>query len=230
MLPRLNSYIEPLHRSQNGFRSRRGCLDAAASLNEFIIQNKKETNLVFLDIKAAYDSVDRNILWSRLLEKGMPKNYLKLLSSMFDYNKSFVSIDGTISKEISLEHGLLQGSILSPSLYSAFIDQAGHIIGSQLGNKKEKVKILMYADDMVVASTDHNIVQEALNYLKDFANKSRFSFNVLKCESISSKPFSLYNQNIPSSNEFKYLGILFDKYGVNWEKHFEDRHIRQWLP
>src|SRR5690606_745028 len=50
MLPRLNSYIEPLHRSQNGFRSRRGCLDAAASLNEFIVQNKKETNLVFLDI------------------------------------------------------------------------------------------------------------------------------------------------------------------------------------
>lgn len=58
LLPRLTGYIEPLQKAQNGFRSRRGCIDAVASLQEDIIQNsniQKVKKMIFLDIKAAYD-------------------------------------------------------------------------------------------------------------------------------------------------------------------------------
>ena len=54
------------------FRSMRGCIDAIATLQEWLILNRnKERYMAFLDIKAAYDSVDRKILWKKL-EKKIP--------------------------------------------------------------------------------------------------------------------------------------------------------------
>jgi hypothetical protein len=50
---------------------------------------------VYMDLRAAYDSVDRRILWTYLAKKfGMPLNLVKLLRAFFDYNESSHSIKG----------------------------------------------------------------------------------------------------------------------------------------
>jgi hypothetical protein len=47
---------------------------------------------------------------------------MDMLRSLFDHNTSRVVIGGEESKEIVHERGLLQGSVLSPLLYSMYID------------------------------------------------------------------------------------------------------------
>lgn len=76
LFPYFTSLLEPLDISQNGFRARRATLDAAAALQELIIEHRARSQrallVAFLDIKAAYDSVDRTILFKTLAEKGVP--------------------------------------------------------------------------------------------------------------------------------------------------------------
>jgi hypothetical protein len=68
LLPYLTSLVEPLSVEQGGFRAKRGTMDQVAALQEWISQSislKRDRFMAFLDIKAAYDQVDRRILWSR---------------------------------------------------------------------------------------------------------------------------------------------------------------------
>ena len=62
---------------QNGFR---GCIDhvlALSLLSEMRLKDKKDTFLCFIDLKKAYDSVDRNLLWKKIGAKRYPRQLLR---------------------------------------------------------------------------------------------------------------------------------------------------------
>jgi hypothetical protein len=45
---------------------------------------KRDPVMAFLDIKAAYDTVDRNVIWMALDETSTPPALLSLLRHLFD--------------------------------------------------------------------------------------------------------------------------------------------------
>ena len=62
-------------------------------MQEAILQFRKKMRnrrahpvMAFLDIKAAYPSVDRNLLWRKLLARGVPPSWVATLSALFDNN------------------------------------------------------------------------------------------------------------------------------------------------
>ena len=62
LLPFIQTFIEPLTVEQGGFRQNRGCMDQVATLQQWCSQKHSQSKIMaFLDIKAAYDSVDREI-------------------------------------------------------------------------------------------------------------------------------------------------------------------------
>ena len=70
MLNRMKHYVEEqLSESQCGFRAKRGCCDQLFS-TKILMQRAKEFNvpvfLCFIDLCKAYDSVNRNLLWTML--------------------------------------------------------------------------------------------------------------------------------------------------------------------
>ena len=78
---------------------------------------------VFLDLSAAYDMVDRRILWTILSTSfKMPTGMIKLLRSLFDSNYSRLDISGIKSEKITHLRGLPQGSSISPILFNFYID------------------------------------------------------------------------------------------------------------
>ena len=110
---------------QGGFRAGRGTLEQVSVLQEWILQAtsaKQQRLMAFLDIKAAYDSVDWYKLWQKCLQRGLPERIVGLLRGLFDHNRAYVAIAGRESDRFNLEAGVLQGSLLSPLLYSVFID------------------------------------------------------------------------------------------------------------
>lgn len=82
LLPDLTIMAPPLDIVQGGFRTQRSALDQARCLHEISLLHRKQHGsppvLVFLDIKSAYDMVDRRIIW-QALSSFIPPQFLALL-------------------------------------------------------------------------------------------------------------------------------------------------------
>lgn len=125
MLPQLLSSIPALDIAQGGFRTSRGALDQAFVLHTLMHryhQIYEEWPIVaFLDIKSAYDSVDRSIIW-QYLHQHLPHRLYLLCQHMFEDVHIAVILNNFQSRFIRPKRGVLQGSIISPLLYAIFIN------------------------------------------------------------------------------------------------------------
>lgn len=123
----IHSASPPLDIAQGGFRPQRSALDQALCLHELVQRHaraggrKRLPSLVFLDIKSAYDTVDRAIIW-RALEPLASPALLGLIQNLFDDVSIEVVLSGVKSHSFHPKTGVLQGSILSPHLYSLYIN------------------------------------------------------------------------------------------------------------
>lgn len=73
--------------------------------------------LAFLDMKSAYDIVDRSVIWNAL-EPHLSPPLLSLLKCLFDDVSVEVLLSNVVSRRLFPVTGVLQGSILSTFLYS----------------------------------------------------------------------------------------------------------------
>ena len=75
----------------------------------------------FLDIKSAYDAVDYDVIWGTLTDHLQPA-LLEFIKHLFNDVSITVILKNHESRSIHPRRGILQGSILSPLLYTVFID------------------------------------------------------------------------------------------------------------
>jgi hypothetical protein len=86
---RLEQYFNKLNDFQGGFRRNRSTHQQVMFLNELMNQQPNAIN-VLLDLKATYDLVDREVLWTDLATYyEIEKDEIMILRSLFDFNKSF---------------------------------------------------------------------------------------------------------------------------------------------
>jgi len=151
---RLQWFIESRHiipDSQMGFRPDRSCIDNFVILScdvhkGFLINSA--TVSIFLDIKETFDNVIPNILIQELKKIGIPARRRFIQNLISERQLHFV-IDGNLSGPFYSHKGTPQGSILSPILFDIYLKDINHLHPNS--------KILLYADDIVVYSTNKNI-------------------------------------------------------------------------
>ena len=102
--------------------------------------DKSYTVALFLDLKKAFDTVDRNILIHKLSIKGFRGVVNSFLSSYLSNHKQCVCIDNHSSDTGSINFGVPQGSVLGPLLFNIFIDDIVNI---------KVAKKVLFADDAV---------------------------------------------------------------------------------
>ena len=71
---------------------------------------QRRAHLAFLDIKSAYDSVPRAVLWRRLEALGMQPALLGILRALFEFNSAQLVIGGHLSCPFGLPAGVLSQS------------------------------------------------------------------------------------------------------------------------
>ena len=98
--------------------------------------------LVLLDLSAAFDTIDHNILLARLSTTfGITGTALGILTSYLSGRSQFVSINSNSTTPSPLTTGVPQGSVLGPLLFCLYTTPLGYLISST------PISYHFYADD-----------------------------------------------------------------------------------
>ncbi len=133
-----------LNSKQYGFRSGHSTETALLSVVEALRlarADSKSSILILLDLSAAFDMVNQQILLSTLLAKGISRTTLQWFESCLSDRSFKVSWRGEVSKSQHPTTGVPQGSVLGPYLFSVYMASLGSVI------QKHGFSYHCYADD-----------------------------------------------------------------------------------
>ena len=145
-----------LCKSQSGFRRMHSTETAVTYFADEILMNMDKglvTGSVFIDLAKAFDTVDHDILLSKLEYYGVCDESLPWFKNYFTGRKQFVHIDPQSSEELAMTSGVPQGSILGPLLFIVYINDLPRCV--------KHCSVNMYADDTVLylaGPTVHNLI------------------------------------------------------------------------
>ena len=109
--------------SQCGFRKGRGCVDmvyVARQLMEKTLEHDSDAYVLFVDLRKAYDSISRAVLWQVLQKLGVPPAMLRIIQSLHNGMTASVRVDGKLTDPITVRCGLRQGCTLAPMLFNLY--------------------------------------------------------------------------------------------------------------
>ena len=227
---RINKYLDLLGviaEEPNGFRSKRSCEDHIYSLTSAIKYRKSknlDTFAAFIDMTKAFDSVNRNLLFYKLLRYNIEGKIYVAIKALYTKTSACINLNGHLSHWFETFIGVRQGDNLSPMLFNIFLnDLATEInslgLGIKIGNLK--LSILMYADDIVLLSDTAENLQKLLNHVYEWCRKWQLSINPVKTEvmhfhkknkSRSQVQFFVGSENIKVVPKYKYLGVILDEF------------------
>ena len=96
------------------------------------LKNFGESFVVALDISKAFDRVWHKALLAKLPAYGFTPSFCKLISSFLSNRFISVAVDGATSASFPVSSGVLQGSVLSPTLFLLFINDLLHATASDV--------------------------------------------------------------------------------------------------
>lgn len=203
---------------QSGFRANHSTETAILSvLHDWIeaIEKKKKISAVFLDLKRAFETVDREIMLKKLKIYGLSDKAVQWFKCYLSGRKQITKVNNEFSLPIDVKHGLPQGSKLSNLLFILFINDI--ILNAP------NITLNLYADDalLFIASDDIDnameIMNDALDHVSDWLKFNRMALNVKKCKSMTFNhedddiDIRIDGESIENVENFKYLGVMIDK-------------------
>ena len=224
-------------KGQAGFRKDYRTTDQLFILRTLIEQNaatKGRLYCCFVDLRKAFDTVPRDLLWQVLSKLGLQGRLLRALKSMYSQDSACVhhATEG-LSSTFPCNIGVKQGCPLSPLLFGLFIDGLEDHLSQLIGDHPPElagviVRLLLYADDLAMMSTTAAGLQQQLDALQRFCDARRLTVNVRKTKIVvfaSRKPtqhqvFYYDGAVVEQVDSFRYLGVDLHRTG-SWTVAFD---------
>ena len=127
----INCYFNPNHHAYRSFHS---TTTAMLQMYDTWLDAVEDGNLAavcMVDMSAAFDVVDTDILLEKLKLYGFDKNTIQWTWSYLTHRSQGVYIEGTMSSLLPLEAGVPQGSILGPIYYTIFTNELPQVVHEQ---------------------------------------------------------------------------------------------------
>ena len=219
--------VDIMSDEQNGFRSKRSCNDHLYSVTS-IIRNRMNCNLdtyaSFIDLKKAFDYVDRDLLLYRLLLSGIDGNMYRSIQSIYSSTNNSVKVNQFQTRWFQSKTGVRQGDNLSPTLFNIFInDLISHVKATNVGIDimGDLCNIFMYADDIVLLANCETDLQILLDCVNSWCSNWNLVINTSKSKTVhfrkKTKPltkhkFALGEEIMEIVPKYKYLGIILEEH------------------
>lgn len=216
-----------LSKNQSGFRRRLCTTDQIARIEKHIrdcLIERKFALVVFLDLSAAYDTVDHKILARQLVRYGTKGKILKYVINFLEDRQFAVLCSGELSNWESICSGVPQGSPISPLLFNLFT--------ADMPNMPDAL-VTEYADDIAVAVEGGSeidcsakmrralsIVSNHFQNLGLVVNNQKTKAMIFSSRHNIIKPqLHLNHHPIEYVTEFSFLGVVFDSPLLQWRNH-----------
>ena len=266
VMARLLPFIEEkISDQQHGFRKGRSTQGAGMLLAAATGMGKKpsesrnhgRTYVAFIDIRKAYPTVYRPALLYKLHKMGVTGHMYRAVEAMYHKVQNQIHMAGASSDPYTIETGLREGSVLSPVLYTVFINDLLNKLqetgeGVSIANDPQcRIAALGYADDLVLVSRTPQGLQRMLDVVADYAEEHFFQVSQSKSNVVvfdggehdaGHRPqgaamwhmHGMYNDgdmqtpdHLAEVDEYQYLGIWFHR-NRTWESQFNKAAAKFW--
>ena len=191
--------------------------------------------LVLLDLSAAFDTVDHQVLLRRLeVSFGITGTALKWFKSYLTNRSQRVLINGNYSESFSLPHGVPQVSCLGPLLFTIYASKLFEIVKCHLPD------VHAYADDTQLylsfkpdgATNELDVICALQNCIKDIRtwmtvdklklNDGKTEFLIIgtaaQLKKVNISSILIGQDNVPVVSCARNLGVWFDN-NLNMSHH-----------
>ena len=185
--------------------------------------------LLLLDLSAAFDTVDHDILFHRLESWfGISNSALSWFKSFLTDRRQVVRTGDTTSSPSILHFGIPQGSVLGPILFSLYTTPLSSVIAGHTD-----IQHHLYADDTQIylsfsSGTDYlSLVKKCVLDIFSWLSANKLSANpdkteyILICpkkQTITDTTLTLSTASISPSDHAKNLGVIF-QFDLSLDKH-----------
>ena len=228
-----------LGEDQAGFRAGYSVSDHTFVLKSIIdlyLYKHKKLYCAFIDYRAAYDKINRSLLWKKLIVSDINGPVLKVIQNLYLSAKSCLSVNGHLSDYFPCSVGVRQGENLSPIMYALYVnDLKCHLArkyeGLPLLSKLARmckivnygiysnIFLLMYADDTRIMAESPSKLQAALNAHYQYCQTWELEVNTTKTKAVvfsrgkchsNKNIFSFGSKKLETVDEYVYLGVKFN--------------------
>ena len=126
ILERMRDALEGrLRDEQARFSKDRSCCDQIATLRIIVEQTMEWSTglyMVFVNFEKAFDSLDREVLWTILRHYRVPEKIVRMIRVFYDGFQARVLHEGEMTGSFSMNTGVRQGCLLSHLLFLVVLD------------------------------------------------------------------------------------------------------------
>ena len=188
--------------------------------------------VTLLDCSKAFDKCRFSTLFQKLVDRELPPVVLRLLAYVYEEQEGCVLWDGVRSTSFRITNGTRQGSVLSPTLFSVYLDDllkelkllgvGCHVGGVWVGAAG-------YADDLILLAPSRTAMKRMLTVCELYAEKHNLEFSTdpvpskskTKClymcghmDPVYPLPLQLCGQQLPWVEHAVHLGHELHQLGT----------------
>ena len=216
--------------NQFGFLPNRSTVDCLFILHALIskaLNDGQKVHCAFIDFRKAFDKIERNILWCKLVNYGISSKMLSILKAMYVNVRLCVKYRASCSDFFECNAGVKQGEPLSPLLFLFFINDINESLDAtedtSLFFNEFNIFSLLFADDTVLFANSDVELQNLLNRLNVYCKKNYIEVNIEKTKIMVFRKCKRFNHNnlvydgkiLENVNSFVYLGVTL-LYNGKW--------------